>query len=188
MKNNNILKKSDNFMDTDTASTLRFLGINSESFDIMRDDLSVHLWIHDENNIIVYGNQSFTKNFGPCLKQKCHQCLMGGKTSCRCCLSKISMKNEKPACCELCKRRNSRYDINIIHTPITDTDGHKFILHSSLHIKDLSILATKLSPQQQSKDEEKKNLIMQAACKKTRDENNGVTIDNFISSMTSRNV
>jgi hypothetical protein len=185
MKAHQICENFNPVADVDTLTSLRLLGINGETLDIMRDELSFHLWMHDEEHKIVYGNNGFTKNFGTFLQQTCHQCMMKEKNICSCCLSKKSMDNEKPERCRFCKRRNSGYDINIIHTPITNENGHKFILHSSLHIKNLNILTEAPNSPKQKGDEEKKILIMHAACKKAWNKNNNETIiDNLISSMT----
>jgi hypothetical protein len=185
MKAHQICENFNPVADVDTLTSLRLLGINGETLDIIRDELSVHLWIHDEEHKIVYGNNGFTKNFGTFLQQTCHQCMMKEKNICSCCLSKRSMDNEKPEWCRFCKRRNSGYDINIIHTPITNKNGRKFILHSSLHIKNLNILTEAPNSPKQKGDEEKKFLIMHAACKKAWNKNNNETIiDNLISSMT----
>ena len=110
---------------TDILTTLKILGIDldTESFSSMLDELPVFLWVHDENNTIVYGNREFRENFGTCVKQKCHQCLMGKSEPCQCCLSRKAGRGEKTERCKLCKRRNNGYDINIFHTPITNKEG-----------------------------------------------------------------
>jgi len=181
MKPNQTWENFDKIADVKTLTTLRLLGINNVSFNSIQDDISLHLWIHDGNNIIVYENQSFTKNFGTCLKQKCHQCLMGEKTVCNCCLSKKSAGNKKSGWCRLCKRGTNGYDMNIFHTPTSNNNEHNFILHSSLHVTDLNIMAENLYPEMPPIDEEKKILVMCAACKRARDEkNNWVTVDSQI--------
>ncbi|MBU0961826.1 MAG: hypothetical protein KKD01_19225 [Proteobacteria bacterium] len=128
------------------SSIQRMLEADKESFNTMLDELPVCLWLHDENHTIIYSNKGFKEKFGTCQKQTCYQCIMREKNVCSCCQSKKSLANEKPDQCNLCKRGNCGYDINIIHMPITDKDGQKFILKSSLHIKELGLLIKKHFP------------------------------------------
>lgn len=167
----------------DILTTLRVLGIDleTESFSSMLDELPIFLWVHDENNIIVYGNSEFKENFGTCVKQKCHQSLMGKKKTCGCCISQKVLRNNNPERCKLCKRRNNGYDINIFHTPITNRKSRKYILKSSFHIKDLGILAESLY--QDKPDNERKEifLVMCSSCNRAKDQdNNWSAIDTHI--------
>lgn len=174
-------EKVDTITDIETLTTLRLLGINSASLNAMLSTLPVTLWIQDDAHTIVYGNPEFRENFRTCLHQRCHQCLRGEESACSCCLSKKIVENEKTARCNHCKRGKYGYDINIIHQPITTKSGHTFILHSSRHLPDLRILAECLYPEMQNSNEEKKFLVMCAACKKARDEDdNWVTINSKV--------
>ncbi|MDO8948744.1 MAG: hypothetical protein Q7U88_16565 [Desulfocapsaceae bacterium] len=183
MKPNQIQRceEFDKVTTVEALTTLRLLGIKSASYNTMLNELPVYLWIHDDRQKIVYGNRAFIENFPTCLQQPCHQCLMGEESPCSCCPSEKFQGNKTPERCNLCKRGKSGYDINIIHKPITHQNGEKFIFHSSRHITDLSILADNLYPEKQNTNEEQKFLIMCAACKRARDENNNwVTIDTHI--------
>ena len=158
----------------DILTILRVLGIDleTESFSSMLDELPVFLWVHDENNTIVYGNREFRENFGTCVQQKCHQCLMGRQKTCNCCHSNETLNNNKTERCTFCKRRNSGYDINIFHTPINNNNGRKYILKSSFHIIDLGILAENLY--QDKPDTERKEifLVKCSSCSLVKDQNN----------------
>jgi hypothetical protein len=179
MKANQTLEKIDEV--ADILTTLKLLGIDSESFNSMLDDLPIYLWVHDENHTIVYGNNSFKENFGALHKQTCHQCLMGEEKVCSCCPSRITSEEKKPERCKLCKRGKSGYDLNVFHTPITNKEGRKFVLKSSLHIKDLGVLAENHFSQTQDTKNRKTFLVMCASCKKVRDQHdNWVAVDNHI--------
>lgn len=176
--NGNPLDTVDNIL-----TTLRVLGIDmeTESFSSMLDELPVFLWVHDESNTIVYGNREFRENFGTCVKQKCHQCLMGKENACNCCLSREALHNDKTERCKLCKRRNSGYDINIFHTPITNRNSRKYILKSSFHINDLAILAENLYQGKPGTGHGENFLTMCSSCGLVRDKNNDwVVIDTNI--------
>lgn len=101
----------------------------------MLDNLSVYLWMHDENYSIIYANRAFKEEFGPYKNQKCYQCLMGEKDICSCCLFKKPLKNIEPDRCKVCKRKNSGYDLSIFQNLIINQKGQKFTLTSSLHIE-----------------------------------------------------
>ncbi|MCP4340101.1 MAG: hypothetical protein GY799_14730 [Desulfobulbaceae bacterium] len=128
------------------ASIKKMLGRGRESFNTMLDELPAYLWMHDENYTIVYANHAFKEKFGNCTNQKCYQCLMGNENACSCCRLKKILKNMKAEQCKLCKRVNFGYDINIVHMPIINKDGQKFIIKSNLHINYLGLQTENISP------------------------------------------
>ena len=165
----------------DILTTLKLLGIESELFNKTLEELPVNLWVHDENYMIVYGNNSFKENYGDFQKQSCHQCLMGEKNICRCCPVMTLLEDEKNKQCKLCRRGNSGYDLNLSHTLITHPNGKKFVLKSGLFIKDFGILAENHFFKKQNRDWENIIIIMCASCKRVRDkDNNWIAVDNHI--------
>ena len=136
MKKDKTQDKRDDFVDL--LSITRALGIDKESFDGMLDGLPVYLWIHDEKHTIIFGNQAFEKKFGVWRNQKCYRLIMQEKSVCSCCPYETLLKNMKAEQCKLCNRGNFGYDINIVHVPITNKDGRKFIVTSNLHLKYLN--------------------------------------------------
>lgn len=174
-----------NFEDfADIFSALQLLGIDDDDFvSIMDeiDELPDYLWIHDENNVIVYGNSSFLKNFGNCIKQTCYQCLMNEKKTCPCCLSCKSLANDKTTRCTLCKRSDAGYDINIYHTPITNHNGQKFMINSSFHLEETGYLTSRLKLQKTHNAGETLFLVMCSACNRMKGrDDNWVSIDNTL--------
>ena len=166
----------------DSITKLRVLGIDLEmnSFSSMLDEFPVFLWVHDESNTIVYGNDEFKKNFGTCVKQKCHQYLMGKQNTC-CCLSNKVLQNETTEQCTLCKRINSVYNINKFHTPVTNRSGQKFILKSSFIIQNLGPHVKNMYPDKLDTEQKEIYLVMCSTCNRVKDrKNDWVATDNYI--------
>ena len=179
MKQNKTREKNDEV--ADILTTLKLLGIESESFNKTLDNLPMYLWVHDEKHRIIYGNSSFKKNFATLHKQKCYQCLMGEENVCGCCPSRKTLGDEQTEQCKLCKRGNSGYDLNVFHTPITNKEGRKFVLTSSLHIKNLASLVGNHFSETQGMDSSREFLLICASCKKVRGQyGNWVAVDNHI--------
>ena len=125
----------------DIQTTLKLLGIESESFNGLLGELPVNLWVHDDNYKIVYGNSGFRENFGAFRNTTCHQCLMDRESVCSCCLSRQTFKSKNTERCKLCRRNNFGYDFNLFHTPISSWAGRRFVLKTSIYAKDVAVLA-----------------------------------------------
>ena len=160
---------------------LKLLGIEAETFLSIMDDIDKlpdHLWIHNEDNTIVYGNHDFIKNFNPCMKQTCYQCLMGEEKPCDCCLSKKAFATNSTQRCTLCKRYGKGYDLNIYHTPISNDRGQRYMMKSSFFLEETSNLANSLRLVDEKEGGETLYLSMCSACSRVRDKNdNWVSID-----------
>jgi hypothetical protein len=167
----------------DILTTLKLLGVESESFNSMLDEFPVNVWVHDDNYTIVYENRSFRENFGAVQNKTCHQCLMHRDSVCSCCLSRQTFKNKDTEQCKLCKRNNFGYDFNLFHTPINWHDGRVCILKTSLYIEDLSMLAESSFSGTGNRGRKKKYIVMCASCKRIKDrDNNWIAVDNtFVS-------
>lgn len=137
MKKNIALGNHNNFVKL--LSIARALGINRKSFDIMVDGLPVYFWIHDEKHTIIFANQAFEENFGVWRHQRCYQLIMRKESVCSCCRFEKIMENMKAEQCKLCNRGKFGYDINIVHVPIINKDGRKFVVTSNLHLKCFNI-------------------------------------------------
>ena len=165
----------------DILTTLELLGIESESFNTLLEELPVNLWIHDDNYTIVYVNSSFRENFGDFRNKTCHQCMMDKESVCSCCLSRQTLENENTGRCKLCKRSNSGFDLNLFHTPIRCRDGKVYILKTSCYVGDLTILAENCFSGLGNRGSKKKYVVMCASCKRIKDQdNNWIAVDNTI--------
>ena len=165
----------------DILTTLKLLGVESESFNSILDEFPVNVWVHDDNYKIVYGNRGFRENFGAFGNKTCHQCLMDRESVCNCCLSRQTLKSKSTERCKLCKRNNFGYDFNLFHTPVSSQDGRIFILKTSIYAKDLGALAEKHFSGTEARGSKKKIIVMCASCKRVKDQdNNWIAVDNTI--------
>lgn len=161
-------KKLEHF--AEIFSALKLLGINEVALDKIIakvDDLAVHLWIHDKQHTIVYGNSFFLNNVANCIQQSCYQRLMGRKKVCSCCMSQKCIAGNTTQRCTLCKRNYLGYDINIVHAPVHNADGDRFVIKASYYLEESNDLAKRI--EQKIADNEPIFLIMCSVCNRIKD-------------------
>ena len=170
----------------DLLSTFKLLGIDAPAVVGTMDeigDLPIHLWIHDKNHNIIYGNSFFLENAASCMKQPCYTHLMGEKTVCRCCLAKECLTRNTIEKCTKCQRNNLGYDINVFHIPLTNAEGDTFMIKSSYHldchIEETGSLTNRFKATKKEAGDETLFLVMCSACNRKKDDNN-----NWVSSDT----
>ena len=180
MNENELEQKAEKIIDD--IQMLDLLGIDTDFFSHLTDNLPVCLWIHDDQNLVVYGNDNFYKSYGHCLKKPCYQCIMGKTEPCGCCLSKKAFDTNESQRCKACKRNGSGYDLNTFHRVITNRNGKRFILKYSFHAsEEMDVLPEKNMTDDHLEDSKELFLTMCSVCKGIKDKNrNWVTIDSSI--------
>lgn len=171
-------KNSEDF--ADLFSAVKLLGMDARTFIRTMDKiegLPVHLWIHDKNRSIVYGNTYFLEDAGDCVRRHCYRHLMHREQVCPCCLSEQCSASSSTAKCTICKRNDFGYDINIFHTPITNMAGDRFIIKSSYYLEDADDLASRLAEAEGTVEHQVSTPVRCSACNRIQDSDDRVRID-----------
>ena len=130
---------------SDLTDMLDYLGVEREYFrktfsatttflPVAEQKHPAGIWLHDEQQTIVCANRHFLDQYGNCIKKRCYRRLMGKENICGCCRSLRAFSRHAPQHCNLCNRKNSGFDINTFHVPITNIYGERFILKSTFQI------------------------------------------------------
>lgn len=173
-------KNSEDF--ADLFSAVKLLGMDARTFIRIMDKiegLPVHLWIHDKNYVIVYGNSYFLEDVGDCVQQPCYRYLMGGKQVCTCCPSNKCSAGNCTGKCILCRRNDFGYDINIFHTPITNMAGDKFIIKSSYYLEEADDSVHRLAATGNAREDGPSSPVRCSVCNRIKDNNKWVSIDSL---------
>ena len=166
----------------DLFSAVRQLGIDDRDFMRLMDeieDLPVHLWIHDQNHRIVYGNSYLLEKVGNCMMRPCYRHFMGEKQVCGCCPATNSSGGVRAEQCTICKRNGFGYDISISHTSITNKAGEAFVIKSSYHLDDAAgTLAGHFQATGNAAGKKTRYMVLCSACNRMKnDDNNWVSAD-----------